>query len=235
MNFSEPIWTRREKLLRKSNILIAIAVVTIVVIVGVLAGVLSANKERDKCDERVAEAKLEARKKAEGSTTPKPAKTTPKPAKTTMAPTSTVPKQPWDSIRLPSDIRPTHYSMLIKTDLKNLRFTGNSNISINVDNSTKVILFHINQVKIDGAEVQNSKLATLNIARQFYSVSNQFYVLEMASPLDKGPYALKLEFSANMSTKELNGFYNSTYKDENGNTRYVFAKANFFPCDCRLD
>ena len=135
MNFSEPIWTRREKLLRKSNILIAIAVVTIVVIVGVLAGVLSANKERDKCDERVAEAKLEARKKAEGSTTPKPAKTTPKPAKTTMAPTSTVPKQPWDSIRLPSDIRPTHYSMLIKTDLKNLRFTGNSNISINVDNS----------------------------------------------------------------------------------------------------
>lgn len=206
--------TIREKFTKRSTIILAVVVIIVIVIVGVLAGVLTANKERDKCDRRIAAAKREA-----GKPTEIPAKTTPT-ASTTQTPTTSprTPK-PWEKIRLPNNVHPIHYNMLIRTDLKKLSFTGTSTIEIKVTSPTRLILFHINQMKIDRVGVKDSSGKTRAVTDQFQSEKNQFYVLNMTDELAVGRYDLDVDFSANMSTKELNGFYKSSYKDENGQTR----------------
>lgn len=209
----------RSKVRNNRMILFVVAVVIVIVIVGVLSGVLSAKREKDKCDERVKKAVLDA--KGGESTTKSPVTT--KPPKTTESPTAgTTPSQnePWDQIRLPSDVAPSHYDMLIRVYLDTLKFSGNSNISINVSKETDKILFHINKINVTKVDVvKHGDTVSMSIKDQFPYPKRQFYVVILDKSLTIGNYELRLDFVANIETKELNGFYKSTYKNSSGHER----------------
>lgn len=206
-------------------IVFLIAVLAVIIIVGVLAGVLSANREKDKCDERVDKAVLDALADRDKSTTTA-SPTEVSTGSTTVAtapPATTTPPvvEPWDKIRLPSDIEPVHYDMLIRVYLDNLTFTGNSNITINVKSATDKILFHINKINITSVEVASSARGeVLSIDNQFSSPKRQFYVVILTRNMEVEQYELRLAFVANVETQELNGLYKSTYKNNAGETRY---------------
>jgi hypothetical protein len=203
-----------EKASNKRLIVIGIAVVALIVIVGVLAGVLSANREKDKCDERVKKAVLAA--KAEGkneSTTTHPV------TMGSTRPTTPAILEPWEKIRLPTDIQPIHYDMLIRVYLETLSFSGNSNISIDVTSPTDTILFHINKINITSVEVVDSNDKMLPINKEFNSMKRQFYVVILNAKMAVGRYVLRLKFVADIETEELNGLYKSTYKNSAGETR----------------
>ncbi len=200
----------------KKAILICVAVLAVIILVGVLAGVLSGNREKDKCDERIKKAVLAAKAKNETPATT-PANT---PATTRSAPTTPSNLEPWEKIRLPNDVQPIHYDMLIRVYLDTLNFSGNSNISINVTNPTDKILFHINKINITSVEVvDSSNNAVLSIERKFNSMKRQFYVVILTNDMVVGEHVLKLNFVANIETEELNGFYKSTYENSAGETR----------------
>ncbi|XP_028402372.1 glutamyl aminopeptidase-like [Dendronephthya gigantea] len=228
----------RSKARNNRMIIFVVAVVFVIIIVGVLSGVLSANREKDKCDERVKEAVRAAKEGAGGENatkSPEPTKSkSTKPPITTKPTPKTTPasNEPWDEIRLPSDVVPIHYDMLIKVYLDTLNFSGNSNISINVLNPTDKILFHINKINITKVTVVKLDGVSLSIKREFSSPKRQFYVVILAKSLTAGKYTLMLDFVANIETKELNGFYKSTYKDSSGNER-VLAATDFQPTDAR--
>ncbi|XP_028399989.1 glutamyl aminopeptidase-like [Dendronephthya gigantea] len=141
--------------------------------------------------------------------------------------------KPWLNIRLPSKVLPIHYDMLIKVNLKDLEFSGKSTISFQVTESTNVILFHINKLRIRNAQVLGkSEKKHLKVRKQFEYKRHQFYVLILVEELDVGEYKLKLNFDGDIETKELNGFYKSTYKTKDGKTR-TLALTDFEPSDAR--
>ena len=203
----------------KRMILFLVAVVAVIIIIGVLAGVLSANREKDKCDERIEKAVFNALAEKDKSTTT--AATEPSTAATTPLATTNPPViEPWDKIRLPSDIEPEHYDMLIRVYLDNLTFTGSSNITIKVKSATDKILFHINKINITSVKVVSKSGGVFSFVRKsFSSPRRQFYVVILNKKMEVGQYDLRLTFVANVETEELNGLYKSTYKDSAGETR----------------
>ena len=216
----------------KKLILLGVALLAVIIIVGVLAGVLSAKREKDECDERVRQAVHRAKSEGElTSTTRTPSsgvRTTPgvrttaeqttSGDRTTVGPTTSTLK-PWEKIRLPTDIVPDHYDMLIRVYLDTLRFSGNSNITINVTKATDKILFHINKINITDVEVIDNASNALEIDDSFPSLKRQFFVVILKDNLVVGTHELRLSFVANIETEELNGFYKSTYKNGAGETR----------------
>ena len=138
--------------------------------------------------------------------------------------------EPWEQARLPSNIHPKHYDMLIKVNLNELTFTGKSSISFQVTTATNTIIFHVNKLKIEKVRVLDSlEVKPFKIRKKFQYKKNQFFVVELVKKLEVGEYNLKLNFNGNIETKELNGFYRSTYKSKNGKTRYCnFFKKRYF-------
>lgn len=128
--------------------------------------------------------------------------------------------EPWDKIRLPTNVRPIHYEMLIRIYLDTLSFTGNSNISINVTRSTDKILFHANKINVTSVAVLDSSSKIFAIDRWFYTAKRQFYVVILSEEMNVGLYELRLEYVAYIETEELNGLYKSEYQNSAGETRY---------------
>ena len=129
--------------------------------------------------------------------------------------------KPWEQLRLPSNIRPKHYDLLIQVNLNELTFSGKSSISFHVTKSTNTIIFHTNKLTINTVLVLgSSEEKPFKIRKQFEYKKNQFFVVELAYKLKIGEYKLKLNFDGDIETKELNGFYRSTYKNNDGKTRY---------------
>lgn len=224
---------------KKTVIIIGVAFVLVLVVVAVLSGVLSANREKDKCNERVSQAKQECLKSEDTSTTAESKTTTePKSTKTMRMTTTEAPTTPskqksaWEEIRLPTNLHPLHYDMLVRTYLNKLTFTGNSNITIKVTNSTDLILFHINLLEIRAVSVEDGSGKPLAIKEEFGYKPNQFYVVRMDAELPVGRYTLKIKFAGNVTTKQLNGFYNSTYTTK-GNITRVLGATDFQPTDAR--
>lgn len=129
--------------------------------------------------------------------------------------------KPWLQLRLPANIKPKHYNMLIQVYLTELKFSGRSSISIQVIKSTNTIIFHINKLTVKSVQVlRNLEDKMLKIKKRFEFKKNQFFVVVLEEKLDIGEYILKINYDGDIETKELNGFYRSTYKTKDGRTRY---------------
>ena len=139
-------------------------------------------------------------------------------------------EKPWKQILLPVNIRPKHYDMLIQVSLKELTFFGKSTISIQVTISTRFIIFHEHKLRIRNVQLLDpSQEKRFKIRKQFEYKKNQFFVVELVDKLDVGEYKLKLNFDGDIKTKELNGFYRSTYKSNDGKTRYWYFHIESYP------
>ena len=73
------------------------------------------------------------------------------------------------------------------------------------------------------------KKKRFKIRKEFEYKKNQFFVVELVDKLDVGEYKLKLNFDGDIKTKELNGFYRSTYKSNDGKTRYWYFHIESYP------
>ena len=132
--------------------------------------------------------------------------------------------KPWERVRLPVHIKPEHYDMLIQVNLKELTFSGNSNISIQVTEPTYTIMFHINKLMIRKIEIFSSYEKTpFKIRKQFEYKKNQYFVVTLTEKLKVGEYKLKIKFNGDIETKELNGFYRSSYENDVGEKRYIIS------------
>ncbi len=78
-------------------------------------------------------------------------------AVTTSAPGPTTPgTEAWWKVRLPKNIVPVHYDVLLYIDLKKLEFYGNVEILVNVSSPTDNVLVHVNKMKITSESVEEA-------------------------------------------------------------------------------
>lgn len=76
---------------------------------------------------------------------------------TTAAPGPTTPgSEVWWNVRLPKNIVPEHYDVLLNIDLKKSEFFGSVAIRVKVLSSTENVLVHVNKMNITSASVEKA-------------------------------------------------------------------------------
>ncbi len=144
----------------------------------------------------------------------------------TYKPKPTVePGLPWSSIRLPDHYEPSYYELELKVDLDTFMFEGSVEIQVKMTASTDYIIVHTNALEIIDSSVKVRQLDTkeeLDILDMIPVELNQFYVLQMAVPLERNKkYSVTFgEFSGQLQD-DLRGIYRSSYKDKEGRNRYL--------------
>lgn len=142
---------------------------------------------------------------------------------------------PWNKIRLPENIIPIHYDLLIHANLTTLTFEGTTAINITASQPTSAIILHSKHLQIlkatlktgAGEEQSEGPLRVLE-----YPPHEQIALLA-PTPLEVGlPYTVVLDYVGNLS-ESFHGFYKSTYRTKEGEVR-ILASTQFEPTAARM-
>lgn len=140
------------------------------------------------------------------------------------------PSLPYNNYRLPKTVLPIHYVLTLHPNLVNDQFEGSVVIEVNVTSPTEYFIVHYfkNKITIDKATVNDASGTPLAIKDKFDWDQNEYYVIQMADPVETGTYFLKYEFNGGL-TGSIVGFYKSTYVDRRSNeTKYVLIFLDYF-------
>ncbi|KAL7289312.1 hypothetical protein TKK_0017243 [Trichogramma kaykai] len=146
--------------------------------------------------------------------------------------------------RLPKNVWPESYDLLILSNVTNGNFTfkGQVVITLSVIETTNRVVLHAEKLKIDQENVTLRRIdsdeeddADVRIKGQSYDEEAQFFTIELEASLLPGSYELSLRFDGSV-LDDLFGFYRSSYKIGNetrwlGITQFspTFAR-RAFPC-----
>ncbi|EDV21351.1 expressed hypothetical protein [Trichoplax adhaerens] len=139
------------------------------------------------------------------------------------------------TLRLPTDVVPDHYNLMLFPLVDGSTFTGKVSITINVTKATRHILVHIRDLAITDKSVSTigGSPRKLSIVQSFFYKPNEFYVIEVGENLEAGKqYNVTYDFNGNFP-KVLFGLYKSTYKTPQGTTRNMVT-SDFEPLDARM-
>ncbi|KAF9463935.1 leucyl aminopeptidase [Collybia nuda] len=135
--------------------------------------------------------------------------------------------------RLPINTKPTHYDLIIRTDLEKLQFEGFVKISLNVNKETSSICFHTAALLLGKAVVYSDALKTEQVqSGQSLDVALERVTYHFPQALPGGSKAeLRMGFSGGI-TKSMTGYYRSSFQDGDGKTKY-YALTHFEPTAAR--
>lgn len=114
--------------------------------------------------------------------------------------------------RLPSDIEPTHYDLLLYPVLDESVFHGEVTITINIHSKRNTILLHQKDLEIQDITLTTYGLEAdydIEVERTFLSNSDMFIIV-LKNEIKPGFYNLSMSFDGNMANKMV-GFYSSKY------------------------
>ncbi|KAI0259093.1 leucyl aminopeptidase [Gloeopeniophorella convolvens] len=134
-----------------------------------------------------------------------------------------------DHYRLPTDVRPKHYDLTIRTDLEKEAFSGFVNIDLDIVNATKSITFNA----AEGLKLGSAILAVTSSAAEFapkkttFDATTQRASLTFAEELPAGTKAiLRIGFEGAL-TDSMTGYYKSTWD------KGIYTLTQFEPTDAR--
>ena len=146
---------------------------------------------------------------------------------------------PWNNVRLPDSVTPSHYHVHLNVNLDTFQVTGNVNITCSVNTETDYILLHAKDMSIEQDSVRVKQQAqeggegslTVLQATGTFQPQHDFYVLELGSRV--GPSTVYVYVSFNYTLDDnLAGFYRSSYVNDQGKKRFL-ATTQFEPTDAR--
>ncbi|XP_035679687.1 aminopeptidase N-like [Branchiostoma floridae] len=144
--------------------------------------------------------------------------------------------KPWKQFRLPDTLIPVHYDVEVQADLTTFDLIGRVDISVRCATPTSYVILHSSEQEIDrnsaptvrGSDGRNAPTVT----SWFLFPENEFLVLELSENLKEGElYIVTINFNGAVRAA-LNGFYRSSYVNEQGQTRYL-GITDFQPQDAR--
>ncbi|KAK7096592.1 aminopeptidase N-like [Littorina saxatilis] len=147
---------------------------------------------------------------------------------------------PFNGLRLPRSLIPSHYDLELKIDLKTSRFSGSCNITLHVNTSTRYVVFHRSQLEINESLVivRSSTNHFWSVVKHNHVTANQFHVLELDRDLPAG-LTFKVEVGRFTGTvrDDLKGLYKSSYKTPDGKIEHLVSSQlqstdarQVFPC-----
>ncbi|XP_069189951.1 aminopeptidase N [Procambarus clarkii] len=141
-------------------------------------------------------------------------------------------------IRLPTALKPLHYIVKLQPFINgNFSIMGYVEIEMEVLEPTTNITLHIvdiitknETIKVVPSDDVNG--TGIEVQQNLYDNDRQFYTGVLGEELEVGRnYILSMQFLGYLND-ELRGFYRSTYKDQDGNTRFM-ASTQFESTDAR--
>ncbi|XP_065722166.2 aminopeptidase Ey isoform X2 [Drosophila suzukii] len=143
--------------------------------------------------------------------------------------------------RLPTALKPQKYYLRILTLLENpeeLRFTGTVKIVIEALENTRNITLHSKNLTIDESKITLRKISEDGnkdncVTSTSINPIHDFYILNTCEELLAGNvYKLSVPFSADLS-RQLIGYYRSSYKDPETNVTRWLSATQFEPASAR--
>lgn len=129
-----------------------------------------------------------------------------------------------DDYRLPNNTEPVEYDIKLTTNIHNaeLPFDGRVDITINVIEDTKTVVLHQRRLTINKATIRDITSQTERDMTWSYESTREFLSLTPSDTsitlLKDSTWVLSILYNGTLRTDN-GGFYRSTYKDENENTR----------------
>ncbi|XP_055379130.1 aminopeptidase N-like [Condylostylus longicornis] len=158
----------------------------------------------------------------------------------------------YDYFRLPRAIKPELYRLEIIThlnDKEGFEFNGKVYIDLNIVEDTNNITLHSSNLTIDqnlvritrksSSDIENEEMNNesnsnkIDIKSIDINLSHDFYIIHLTETLKKDEkYQLLMPFKANLS-KNLYGYYRSSYFDHKTNQRVWLSTTQFEPTHAR--
>ncbi|CAI2171506.1 16013_t:CDS:10 [Funneliformis geosporum] len=136
---------------------------------------------------------------------------------------------------LPTNVRPTHYTLTLTPDMVNFTFIGSEIVNIDINENTKVITLHVNDIEVKSAKLLNLDLKTSQSCEATnieYDSQKETVSLTFPHEFSSGTTAsLHIEYTGILNDKMV-GFYRSSYEDKSGNTKYLVT-TQFSPTEAR--
>lgn len=138
-----------------------------------------------------------------------------------------------ERVTLPTEVLPTHYSLVLTPDLENLDFHCEEEIHVNVSKQgIDRVTLHSKEIFIETASFQsNSEATNPAVVEINYDVQLTTVVIVFDGELATGAGKLLLRFRGILNG-DMCGFYKSIYADANGNKK-VMASTQFEALDAR--
>lgn len=143
-------------------------------------------------------------------------------------------------VLLPKSLRPIHYKLELQPFLSpsdgNFSFSGSVQIRMQCETETKSITLHIKNLTIyeSTVKVKHAKDGSqVEIEGFSYDTVRQFFIINLKTALTPGnQYNVSIQYLG-LLNDDMAGFYRSSYKDENGTTKWL-AVTQFQPTDARM-
>lgn len=120
------------------------------------------------------------------------------------------------TFRLPRQISPLSYNLLLHPDLKNQSFTGNVKIDFVVSDPINFVALHSKLLKVHPKSLVK-KLENgaegVGIKNSFEYEKFEYFIVEPESILNIGNYTIDLDFEGRLDGSIV-GFYGSSYYDQ---------------------
>ena len=134
----------------------------------------------------------------------------------------TTEKPSHDAFRLPKEVKPIHYDLLMHPDLEKGTYNGSVTILIDVLDKRSYISLHQKDLNITKTKLTLERDENYEIPiKETYPIEkSEILVVSTEENINPGLYHLSLEFNGLLRPDKIVGFYSSKYKDLQDKDRY---------------
>lgn len=133
--------------------------------------------------------------------------------------TSSTLDQSAQSYRLPRNVVPERYEIIIEPNLENASFAGEETVAVEILSATSEIVLNAIELEVSEGSVLDSK-GTKHPAKIELDEAEERLHLKFSSIIPEGRASVSIKFAGILNDK-LHGFYRSSYKDKDGVERYI--------------
>ncbi|KAI0811123.1 leucyl aminopeptidase [Irpex lacteus] len=142
--------------------------------------------------------------------------------------------KPAADYRLPTDVKPKHYDVTVRTDLEKLKFDGYVVAHLEVLKETSKIVFNSSKLTLGHARLSSTALKEeLTVLASAFEVDEdaEHITIQLQVPLAAGTQlALKIDFAGELTGSML-GYYYCSWEDEGEEKHYALTQ--FEPTSAR--